>query len=628
MADVIFPASLALRALRSTSYKNTAHAVAELIDNSFDANASEIGVALLVDQPNGQPHTIAVLDNGRGMSEETLRKSIQYGFSGHDSVLEKPLGKFGVGLVAASFSQCTDLRVMSWQHGEAGGGTVLATGVRVPDGEMTEADNALPDPSTEEVPEWAYEAFVGMASPIAEMDSGTLVVWRGVQPSWKRSSTLQENLSDLCGRIYRNFIVDGKLAINVSVYNDALGAEGAPPYAVPAVDPMFLTNWADRDLSDFGFVDDNTMFDPYTGSTGDSGRNQAGQYEPELMPVSSGNGDTIGFCLLTASHRSPRVLNDDMKKYGDDPGDTTYGKLAKRLQGVSILRSRREIDLDANWLRISQTVDRWVSVSLDFDPDLDDIFGVSNDKQRAHRLAETAALSLGDIKDRIKALKEEPDRDDDRMLVCLQVAFQIKTRLNQMQKVVRDQRRGTRPSGGHPDTHDPSSAPVPELVTIGKTMADGGPHVPQDDASPRDDPEGTARAYGDSISDGARAKDVRPTIVIENELKVDVVADHQDISARMFRVSLGPAHMVVHLIAAHPLYDALSRLLLSDEDRDPDEPEATMQDALKAVRGLLVSYARAQVEAIHHDPSQVAELERSSLKWGEVAGRLFRDPEE
>ena len=624
MADVIFPASLALRALRSTSYKNTAHAVAELIDNSFDADASQIGVALLVDQPNGQPHTIAVLDNGRGMSEETLRRSIQYGFSGQDSVLDKPLGKFGVGLVAASFSQCTDLAVMSWQHGEAANGEVLTTGICVPEGEMTDADNALPNPEPRRLPDWAYQAFVGMASPISEMKSGTLVVWRGVQPSWKRSTTLQENLSDLCGRIYRNFIADGKLTITVSVHNDAPGKGGAASRAVPAVDPMFLTNWNDEDLSKFGFTGDNTMFDPYTGSAGDSGRNQAGQYEPELMTVRSVDGTAIGCCRLTASHRSPRVLNDDMKKYGDDPGDTAFGKLAKRLQGVSILRSGREIDLDANWLRISQTVDRWVSVSLEFDPVLDEVFGVSNDKQRAHRLAETASLTLRDIKDRINALEEETDRDD-RMWVCLHVAREIKTRLNEMQKVVHEQRRGTR--GGQPDdeaTHDPSSASVSELVTVGKKIADGGPHVPQDEASPGDDPEGTASAYGESMSNGIPAKDTRPAIVIENELKVDIVSDHQEISSRLFRTALSGGHMVVHLIARHPLYDVLSRLLLSD----PDEPQATMQDALKAVHRLLISYARAQVEASHHNESQAAEFERCSLKWGEVSARLFRDAEE
>lgn len=628
MTEVIFPASLALHALRSSSYKNTAHAVAELIDNSFDAEAKQIGVALLIDEKSGQPHTVAVLDNGRGMNMESLRKSIQYGHSGHDSGRDKPLGKFGVGLVAASFSQCSDLTVMSWQAGEVKNGKVLSTGIRIPEGEMRDSDNLLPEPKMQELPDWAYRAFVGMATPLAELPSGTLVVWRGVEPSWKKASTLKANLSDLCGRIYRNFITSKDLAISVSVFDCSLN-QVTDQRVVPAVDPMFLQNWDDDDLSRYGFVDENTLFDPYTGVPGDSGRNQAEEYEPELLEVFNASGQLQGYCLLTASYRSPRVLSEELQKYGDDPGDTDYGRLAKRLQGVSILRSRREIDLDASWLRISQTVDRWVSVSLDFDPDLDDIFGVSNDKQKAHRLAETASMSLADIRERIATLEQELDRDD-RLLACLQIALRIKTRLNEMQKLVKAQRRGTRGGGDTFDgpASDPSNAPIPELVRTGKRISNGGIHIPQDDASPSDNPEETTKAYEGSTSEGASAKDVRPPIVIENDIRVDVVADHQDISAKMFRVTQVPGLMVVHLIAQHPLYGALSRLLLADEDLDPDEPRATMQDALEAVRGLLISYARAQVEVTHQSRAQAAEFERVSLRWGEVAERIFRDHDE
>ncbi len=51
------------------------------------------------------------------------------------------------------------------------------------------------------------------------------------------------------------------------------------------------------------------------------------------------------------------------------------------------MRSGREIELDPAWLRGDRTVDRWVSVSIDFDPDLDDVFGVSNDKQQVRGLS-------------------------------------------------------------------------------------------------------------------------------------------------------------------------------------------------------------------------------------------------
>ena len=452
MEETIFPAALALRALRSTSYKNTAYAVAELVDNSFDAGANEIGVALLVDRPNAPPHTIAVLDTGRGMSIERLRHSIQYGFSGQDSVREKPLGRFGVGLVAASFSQCSDLTVMSWQNFETGTGVVPATRIAFDEG----MDNALPEPRPERLPDWADRAFVGMPTPIGKMKTGTLVVWRNVQPSWKRASTLSGHLNDLCGRIYRNFVREDRLLISVGVI-DLSDQEATRRRTVPAVDPTFLTNWPDRDLSESGFVGDQTLFDPYTGVADDSGRNQAGEYEPEYFEVRQG-GEVIGGYLLTSSYRSPRVLSDDLRRKWDDPGDAPYGQLAGRLQGVSILRSEREIDLDPSWLRLSQTVDRWVSVSLDFDPDLDDVFGVSNNKQKAYRLAEIASLSLRDIRKRIK---EEEDGDDPNLVECLKVAEKIKTRLNQMQKLVKAQRRGTRsPDDDGQDSIDPSNTRV------------------------------------------------------------------------------------------------------------------------------------------------------------------------
>lgn len=612
--DSIFPAALALSALRSTSYKNTAYAVAELVDNSFDAEATEIGVALITDSAGAPPHTIAVLDNGRGMGEVKLKRSIQYGYSGKDSVLEKPLGKFGVGLVAASFSQCSDLVVMSWQAEEAATGSVPTTRIAIAE----DMENILPQPSREPLPAWASRAFVGMPTPITEMRSGTLVVWHNVKPSWKRANTLSNHLSELCGRIYRNFISADRLLISIGVI-DLSDQVATNPRVVPAIDPGFLTNWDDDRLSKWGFVRNQTLFDPYTGVPGDSGRNQTGDYEPEIFEVEQ-DGEVIGAYLITSSYRSPRVLREELRVTYDDPGDAPYGQLAAKLQGVSILRSDREIDLDQSWLRLAKSVDRWVSVSLDFDPDLDEVFGVSNDKQKAYRLADLASLTLPEIKTRIK---EEERGDDPNLLACLKVAEKIKERLNGMQKIVKAQRAGTR-SGNGSDSTDPTKAQVAELVATGSRLI-GGPSLSQDDTSTKDHPEETAAAYEGSTSEGELAKDVRPSIVIKHDLKVDVVTAPHEMSSRIFHTTLSPGHMVVHLNGRHPLHDVLSRLLVSDDDRGVDEPEPSVDDALRAIRSLLVSYARAQAEASDHHRN---EFERCSLAWGEVAERVFRDLDE
>lgn len=618
MDNTIFPTELALRALQFTSYKNTAYAVAELVDNSFDAAAKQIGVALLTDNPNSPPHTIAVLDNGRGMEKEKLKRSIQYGYSGSDSVLAKPLGKFGVGLVAASISQCSDLTVMSWQNSEAASGKAPATGIVLAD----DMSNVLPETSLTPLPNWADRAFIGIPTPISKMKSGTLVVWRNVKPSWKRATTLSRNLIELCGRIYRNFISTNQLLISVGVV-DLSDKQETHPLIVPAIDPTFLTNWKDERLSAWGFVDEKTLFDPYTGTASDSGRNQAGEYEPELFSVKQG-GREIGLCMMTASYRSPRVLSDALTKTHNDPGDAPYGQLAGKLLGVSILRAGREIELDDSWLRLSRTVDRWVSVSLDFDPDLDEVFGVSNDKQMAHRLAGTASLSLREIKSRIE--EEQENGDDPNLLSCLQVAERIKLRLNKMQDIIRAQRAGARTPGGIGlASVDPTNAQLSELVDTGTRLSEGGAQLPQDDTSAKDHPDETLAAYEDSTSEGELAKDVRPAIVIEHDLKVDVVTAPHEVSSRIFHPTLGPGHMVVHLNQNHPLYGVLSRFLLPDEDRAVDEPEPTIQDGLRAIRSLLISYARAQAEASDRHRN---EFERCALAWGEVAERVFKDIDE
>ena len=635
MSDVIFPASLALQALRSSSYKDTAHAVAELVDNSVDAGAKQVGVALLVNKSNEQPIAIAVLDNGKGMSKDVLMKCIQYGYSPQEAQGIRNrrgfgrLGKYGVGLVAASFSQCDDLQAWSWQNGEAKKGETLSTRIRVPDsGEMRAEDNLLPTPEVRKFPEWTSGAFVGMASPPSFLNSGTLIVWKGVEATWKKPETLRKHLSDLCGRIYRD-IIGVRLDIIINVYNIEDEKTIGEREFVHSIDPLFLKNWNDPALEKWGFSGDETLFVPYTGHLGDSGRNQVGDYQPEWHDVEFG-GQTVGHYLIMASHRNPRVVQrEDLREQYRDPGDAPYGKLAKKLQGVSIMRSGREISLDPNWLRVSLTVDRWISVSIDFDPDLDDVFGVSNDKQSANRLASCASMSIKDIQDKIGELKKDDDRDE-RELECLKTAQKIKQLLSEMQQIIARQRKGERTidDAESQETRDPSRASNAELTKTGERLASGSHRLPYDNIRPKDHPEGTRRVYEGSTSDGDPAEDVRPDVVMRQNLKIDAVMDEHDQSSKIFRVSKAPGHLVVHLIAHHPLSRVLSRLLTPVEELQEGDEKPTLRDAVRTLRTLLISYARAQVEGNEESKRLGAEFERCAQSWGEVAERVFTDEDD
>lgn len=629
MDNHIVPPDQLLESMKTGPYKTTAHAIAELIDNSADALAKEIGVVLIVDKDSLKPHTIAVLDNGIGMDETVLKHCLQWGFHGEHEILDnkenqKRLGKFGVGLVAASFSQCSDVQVLSWQNNEISTDpTVPSTRLSLLNDSAALLQNILPEPSRCAIPNWAISAFQGMPTPISAMPHGTLVIWRDVDTR-NRAQTLQTQLVALCGRIHRNLIQHSTKNIVVNVFNEDSG-EIQPVEATP-VDPTFLSNWSVPELSQWGFVGDTTLFQPYTGHIGDTGMEASGIYQGQLINVPHGSTDeeAIGVYHLTASYRSDRVTDDQqLQSMFSDPGDAPYGKLANRLKGVSILREGREIDLDPSWLRPDRTVDRWLSVSVDFDSKLDSIFGVSHDKQQVRGLAELASRSIEELNEEIKTLRQSGTTDDSDFLERLFVAWNIKDQLRKMQRLVRLQRKDVRTPPVGPPTTDPTVASTPELVDVGNRMVDGDREIPMDTKSPADDPEATRDAYEESMSGDRKAREVRPQEVEEHGLRLDYARDPYATPAEMFHIKVGN-HMVVHFHEQHPLSDSMVRLLVPSEG---DEPP-TIQDALKVVRGLIASYARVMAEADRYDETESIELRRCLLSWSGKARAIFRDSDD
>jgi hypothetical protein len=103
-------ASSMIESLRGLGY-SLAAALADIIDNSLAANASRVD--LLFAWEEGR-HVIAIRDNGHGMTDEELFKAMRLGFlSPLGERAKHDLGRFGLGLKTASFSQCRCLTVAS-----------------------------------------------------------------------------------------------------------------------------------------------------------------------------------------------------------------------------------------------------------------------------------------------------------------------------------------------------------------------------------------------------------------------------------------------------------------------------------------------------------------------------------
>lgn len=90
-------------------------AIADLIDNSISADADSIDI--VCDVSREQP-VVMILDNGRGMTAEELLAAMRHGTENpRQQRSPEDLGRFGLGLKTASFSQCRSLTVVTARDG-------------------------------------------------------------------------------------------------------------------------------------------------------------------------------------------------------------------------------------------------------------------------------------------------------------------------------------------------------------------------------------------------------------------------------------------------------------------------------------------------------------------------------
>jgi hypothetical protein len=107
--EIIAPsASAMIESMRACGY-SLPMAIADLIDNSISAGSANVWLNFHWAGPDSW---ISVMDDGNGMSKEELVSAMRLG---SQSPLEEreigDLGRFGLGMKTASFSQCRRLTV-------------------------------------------------------------------------------------------------------------------------------------------------------------------------------------------------------------------------------------------------------------------------------------------------------------------------------------------------------------------------------------------------------------------------------------------------------------------------------------------------------------------------------------
>ena len=598
--DSYVPAHLAIEAMRDNGYRNTAYAIAELIDNSIQADARDVQLLCaekeiqLPQRTRMRIEQIAVLDNGTGMDADVLRIALQFGNGTRlETGRAEGIGRFGMGLPASSISQCKRVDVWSWRDGiESAVHTYLDVD-EIRAGQRT----TVPKPALVPVPDvWRT---VGRAFG----KTGTLVVWSRLDRlMWRSARAIIENSEFLIGRIYRKFLSSGKVGIRVVAFDLERPSILASDEMAHANDPGYLMSHTSCPSP----FHDVAMFQPW------------GEQGHEAV-------FTVDFRGCQHEVRVQFSYAKEEARAGDQAGNQPHGQHAKRNTGVSIVRAGRELELDQSLVIQYDPRERWWGVEVEFPPSLDDLFGVTNNKQTARNFAELAKFDiqslLRDGSKTIHELRAELGAEEDPRLPLLDVIHKIQTQLRVLRELIKAQAAGRR------GDRQKQRYTAEETATARTRQRQEEGHAGESDA-------------GEALPDEERRDEIAETLVqngvteqTANELAAATVssnlkytfADAELETDAFFSVRPKGGAIIIALNTRHPAYDRLVEALEQDvDDSDASALSLRLANAADGLRLLLMAWARYEDE-LPNLQRQRAQDARSD--WGRVA-RQFLEPDE
>ena len=593
------PTALAVRAMRDNGYKNAAYAIAELFDNSLQAKANAVELLCLeteeqlLQRRRRRIKSVAVLDNGIGMDSEVLREALQFGNGTHLND-RSGIGRFGMGLPNASISQCKRLDVWSWQSGfDSPLYTYLDLG-EIERGEIQE----VPKPIVKPIP-----SFWRRAGETYDK-TGTLVVWSDLDRCvWKTARTIINNSEFVVGRMYRNFIDSGKAVIRLASFLDG-NPEAEIEKLSMANDPIYLM----RHTSTPPPFSDRPMFDKY------------GEIW-EAKHTISFNGEqhevVIRFTVASEEARKP-------SDSGQVAGSLPHGEHARKNVGISLVRADRELEMDQSWVNVSEARERWWGVEVAFPPALDEVFGVTNNKQTARYFSQTPDIeALLDEGQTITQLKEELRELDDPRGPLIEIAEIIKRNLSQIRNLVEKQQKSEEKKSRR-RRHSPNSPEVQGTRKVQERQNKGY--------------QGASDA-GESAAEEERIRAIKEELIDQGtfpgtaeELAAHTVSDgikfvfsESDLeTSAFFSVRPRGGALIITLNTAHPAHKHLIDLLDTSEPENlsSEELAARLTNAWKGLKLLLEAWARYEDEQPEGPRRNQAQDVRND--WGRVA-RHFLD---
>ena len=585
MPHPIISQNSAITALMNMSFKNTANALAELLDNSIDATGGDIELichetsVMRKQKKMEQISEIAVFDDGKGMEPALLEMCLGVGDGTHlKPELREKFGRFGLGLSMSSMTQAHLVEIYSWQGGVENTHYVKLDVNEVQSGaqkELIVQKKPFPD---------KYKNIVRKIE-----DSGTLVIWSNLSnPTWARGESTLKNAASIIGSMYRSFLDEGSLTIRmVNITSNKKMSE----FICKPNDPLYLMKnsqtpapWSDRAMFELLREDD--------------------------YPVK--------FNDKTYSIKIKSSFSLKEARAGDSAGNTPHGQHAKNNMGISLLREGREINLVTTLCSSSDPTERWWGLEVNIPHELDDLFEITPDKSNYRALESTMISSVR--RSGKKSEKEDLDMfdEDDGRTQIFKLVDQLQLTIDELRRRVK-KAAGAKTKGGKKRGITPPEKPATEKT---KDRPEGGSDKPEKTIPLSE----RLKFYIEHlIEKGYTPEDAKELASFLEEEKLKYSTTVKDMATPdFFLTEEVKGFLEVTLNINHKAWSLLELIAREDEIETMSEEELRIR-AYKTVTGIkliLYAWARLRDESKQDDRKK---LDQYRTQWAIIAEDFFPD---
>lgn len=585
----LFNAKHALESQRRSGYRSTAAAAREIVDNAIEAGARRIDVVFEQAPPARGPRTvqsIAFIDDGPGMLPEMARYALSWGGGTHFDE-HNFIGRFGFGLPNASINQTRRVEVYtrtyedkSWFRTTLDINDVSAYGLQ-------QVDAAEPA----ELPTFVEQY---LARNELSLVTGTVVVWhRPDRLTYKAMAPLKEHLIEDFGMTYRYLLKPEGPEPGIEIRVEQV--------LVEPVDPLFQLPSArfylPKEENGTRAIVDDTLIVRYVPDPERGEGHLTALTNPEDVEADQPTGSTVGAIRVRVVRFPLGFAVDKGRSKGETTDAHRRHDIRKRNHGMSFVRANREITTVTSYPRSPQDVanglGKWpdlqaytyhVGVEVQFDPELDDVFGITNDKQSVRPIEDFWRLLAQHGIDSVIAQERQ---------------WQVNARKTERQKAaepVEDER------------------PTPaELAARAADMAGTAARVPEHHAEQvEQEVEAAALAM---VGAGALDLDDARRILREQQRRRPYRVRYvESPHAPFYEPRFEQRQIVVNINKAHPFYDVLYTNLVQG-----DNPALTKS----GIDLLLITLARAELAADHEEMELWYRAQREQV-WSPWLGTSLR----